>query len=69
MKTVEEAAEIRARQRAREANIEIRGHEAHRVLVRCRECGREWSAKLTAGGALTMGWWKCPKGCNHKGGK
>ena len=67
--TLEEAAKMRAQQRAEEANVKILGAEARQVRVACRECGTKWSSKLTAGGRLPLGWWKCPKGCNHKGGK
>jgi hypothetical protein len=67
--TLEEAAEMRAQQRAEEANIKILGVEVGRVRVACKECGTKWSSKLTAGGRLPLGWWKCPNGCNHKGRK
>jgi hypothetical protein len=67
--TLEEAAVMRARQRAKEANVEVLGPEAGRVRVACKECGTRWSSKLTAGGRLPLGWWKCPKGCNHKRGR
>jgi hypothetical protein len=67
--TLEKAAAVRAQPRADEANVKILGVEAGRVRIACKECGTKWSSKLTAGGRMPLGWWKCPKGCNQKGGR
>jgi hypothetical protein len=34
------------------------------VVLRCNECGENWSPQLDAGGKLPFDYWVCPAKCN-----
>ncbi len=50
-----------------EANIEriTRRQKALQNSYLCKVCGQIWPSNLKPGGYQSLGWWKCPNGCNE----
>jgi hypothetical protein len=34
------------------------------ILLKCVNCGQQWSPNLLAGGRLPKNYWHCPNNCN-----
>jgi hypothetical protein len=54
---------MNAEKTAKKRNVTI-VEGTHRFIVKCNQCGYEWSPNIRAGGRLPRRWWKCPNGCN-----